>query len=123
MLDGSLALEQQHGGPATLVLAYFAAGNPTATQRKMSADATQKSRLADRVALVTESVVIRGAFTAIQWILGKTTANKAFSPGDVRKAIAWLAEAQPVDADATYRLARQLIRAAHFQAGTRAPAA
>jgi hypothetical protein len=110
-LAGSLDLERHLGGPATRVLSYFPDGTPSAAQRRMSVEATQKSRLADRVALLSDSALTRGAFTAIQWMLGQQTLHKAFTPRDVRPAIAWLAEGDAFDAEVGYQLAREIITA------------
>jgi hypothetical protein len=120
-LEGTLALEAEMGGPALLVLTYFPDGNPTARQRRASVDVAKKSRLADRVALLSDSAIIRGAFTAIQWVLGKQTDQKAFRPSEVSEAIDWLAQAHAIDVIAARRQAKALIRAAHAAAGTPLP--
>jgi hypothetical protein len=117
MLEGTLAMERSMGSPALLVFTYFPDGMPTASQRRMSVETTQKSRLADRVAVLTDSAIVRGGFTAIQWVLGKQTDNKAFRPTEVQAAIAWLARRHSIDVPSSLRRADALIRAAHAAAG------
>jgi hypothetical protein len=116
-LEGSLAMEARMGGPALLVLSYLPDGVPTAAQRRASVEATRKSRLADRVAMLSDSAVTRGAFTAIQWMLGKQTGNRAFRPAEVDAALHWLAEGHPFDMAAARTRVDTLIRAAHAGAG------
>jgi hypothetical protein len=115
-LDGSLEMEARMGGPARLVLSYFLNGVPTASQRHLSVQATKKSRLADRVALLSDSALTRGAFNAIQWVLGKETTSRAFGPTEVTVALEWLSMAHLFDLPAGLRLANSLIRAAHARA-------
>jgi hypothetical protein len=116
-LDGSLEIEARMGGPARLVLSYFLDGVPTASQRHLSVQTTKKSRLADRVALLSDSALTRGAFNAIQWVLGKQTNSQAFRPTEVRVALDWLSGAHPFDIPPALRRADALIRAAHASAG------
>jgi hypothetical protein len=120
-LDGSVAMEQRMGGPARLVFSYMPEGVPTAAQRRLSVEATQKSRLADRVAMLSDSVVTRAAFTAIQWLLGQKTESKAFRPTEVNEALDWLALGHPLDVAAARARAKALIRAAHAAAGVPLP--
>ena len=117
MLDGSLAMETRMGSAALLVFSYCPEGLPTAVQRRMSVETTHKSRLADRVALLTDSAFVRGALTAIQWVLRKETNTKAYRPADVEAAIRWLALGHAIDVPAALRRADAMIRAAHVAAG------
>jgi hypothetical protein len=120
-LDGSIAMESRMGGPALLVFAYMPEGIPTAGQRRLSVDATQKSRLADRVAMLSDSVLTRGGFTAIQWVLGKQTNHRAFRPTEVKPALDWLAEAHAFDVIAAKRRIDAMIRTAYIASGRPPP--
>jgi hypothetical protein len=120
-LDGSIAMEPRMGGPALLVFSYIPHGIPTAGQRRLSVVATQKSRLADRVAMLSDSVLTRGGFTAIQWMLGKQTNHRAFRPVEVRPALNWLAEAHTFDVLAAKARIDAMIRTAYSALGRPPP--
>jgi hypothetical protein len=120
-LEGSVAMEARHDGPAHVTLCYFPVGNPTAGQRRMSAETTKKSRFANRVALLSDSAVTRAAFTAIQWVLGRQTEHKAFRPAEVLPALQWLAESVPFDVPAAEQRTRDMVRATHAAVGTPPP--
>lgn len=45
-----------------------------------------------RLALVTDSVMVRGAVTAMNWLSGAGSTSRTFSPSQLDSAMKWLAE-------------------------------
>jgi hypothetical protein len=91
-LDGTLQTSKRLGGVPKLSMVLFMTAPPNATQRKMSQDFLSDNGLVmGRVALMTESILVRGAMTAFSWLVPKTQL-RAFSPDSVKEAIAWLSE-------------------------------
>lgn len=67
------------------VLIYSAGATLNATQRSEAAAAIKKHNA--RVVLITDSILARGAVTAIGWIAGSI---KAFSPAQLQQGINYL---------------------------------
>ena len=79
-------------GPFYGVLFWAPAHGPSARQRKMLTHEFAEAIRLDaqkRVALISESALVRGTITAINWFARKN--DVAFSPKDVRRALEWLA--------------------------------
>jgi hypothetical protein len=82
---------------------------PNSVQRRLVAEYWKGSgRSLPKVARLTASPVTRGAFTALSWLLSNL-AMRAFAPGDVAGALAWLGSSVRPGAASTllYRLATE----------------
>ena len=92
-LYGSLAVAHELGHGPCLSLIAFTGAHPNAGQRRLSAKFMQdeKVRTIERVAILTESELLRGAMTAFGWLMPKIK-YRAFSPRDPAAACAWLLE-------------------------------
>jgi hypothetical protein len=97
-LEGTLALTKKVGLAANVSLLCCVHAYPNARQRQMASDfmARHYSREMERVAVVTENVVIRGAMTAFSWIMPKVRV-RAFDSNESRQAFRWLREAGTFD--------------------------
>lgn len=85
------AVERETRGALGLLTVAVQCDPPTATQRKAIAD-LRRSELGGLVqahAFVTESVLLRGGLTAINWLADRSFEEKVF--GNVDPAIGWLA--------------------------------
>jgi hypothetical protein len=91
-LRGSLTTAPQ---PTTMLTVTHDAVPPNAAERKLLADLL-RSGAADRIvahALVTDSALIRGVMTALDWLVKKPFKESAFA--DPREAVRWLATFTP----------------------------
>jgi hypothetical protein len=72
--------------------------HPNARQRKAMSDFFERHRLEklERIAIVTDNIVVRGAMTAFNWIMPKVRLS-AFHSTDAASAFHWLHEASPFD--------------------------
>jgi hypothetical protein len=80
-------------GPFHGILFWSLKQGPSTRQRKMlTAEFAQAVRLDDqrRVALISESALVRGTITAINWLARKKMA--AFAEREIARALDWLAE-------------------------------
>jgi hypothetical protein len=70
--------------------------HPNARQRKAMSDFFARHRLEklERIALVTDNVLVRGALTAFGWIVPKVRVS-AFRSSDAASGFQWLREAAP----------------------------
>lgn len=89
-------LAQRRGGLATVSLTQNL-GNPYSTRQrqrvgKLMEDAAFKPK---RIGLITESVIARGAVTALGWVIGVPAA--AYPPSEVERALTWLREGDVFD--------------------------
>src|SRR5438876_964688 len=73
------------------LLQYSPSQSPTAAQRQRLANATAGKHPLKRVALVSESRLVRGAITALSWLIPGTQ-TRAFAPRGCRAAFDWLAQ-------------------------------
>lgn len=81
--------------PITMLTVTHEAVPPNAAERKLLADLL-RSGAADRVlahALVTDSALVRGVLTALDWLVKKPFKETAFA--DPREAVRWLAGFAP----------------------------
>jgi hypothetical protein len=97
-LAGSLALAKQLGRSPNLSMITFQGAFPNAVQRKMAAEFVERAdvRPLDRVALLTESQVLRSAMTAFAWVAPKLR-FRAFAPSDRDACYRWLNEVGTFD--------------------------
>jgi hypothetical protein len=97
-LEGTLAIAKGFGLAANVSLLCCVNAYPNARQRQMASDFMKRHYLRDmeRVAVVTESVIIRGAMTAFSWIMPKIRV-RAFDTNETRDAFQWLREVGTFD--------------------------
>jgi len=89
------ATEVQSNGAFTGLLLWWPVNAPSSAQRSMLVEKyAEKLALNQqrRAAVVAESMLIRGAMTAIAWFSKAGTVVKPFSPKDPKVVIDWLAE-------------------------------
>jgi hypothetical protein len=92
-LEGTLAIAKGFGLAANVSLLCCMRAYPNARQRQMASDFMVRHYLRDmqRVAVITESMVVRGAMTAFSWIMPKVRV-RAFDSTETRNAFIWLRE-------------------------------
>jgi hypothetical protein len=92
-LEGTLAIAKGFGLAANVSLLCCMHAYPNARQRQMASDFMihHYIRQMERVAVITESVIIRGAMTAFSWIMPKVRV-RAFDTNQSRDALKWLRE-------------------------------
>lgn len=97
-LEGTLAIAKGFGLAANVSVMCCMNAFPNARQRQVASDFMKRHyiREMDRVAVITESVVIRGAMTAFSWIMPKVRV-RAFDTNEVRDALRWLREVGAFD--------------------------
>ena len=82
-------------GPFHGLLLWWPLNAPTSAQRNMLVEKYADTVRLDqqrRAAVVAESLIIRGAMTAIGWFSKGGTIVKPFSPADPKAPLDWLAE-------------------------------
>jgi hypothetical protein len=82
----------------TAVLQYSPVQSPTAEQRRRFATLDAKMPFT-RVAICTDSMLVRGAVLAIAWLVKTPTETRAFGTSQTDAALRWLAERSPFDMD------------------------
>jgi len=92
-LEGTLAIAKGFGLAANVSLLCCVYAYPNARQRQMASDFMTRHylRQMERVAVITESVIVRGAMTAFSWIMPKVGV-RAFDTNETRDAFRWLRE-------------------------------
>jgi stage II sporulation SpoAA-like protein len=97
-LEGTLSIAKGFGIAANVSLLCCVNAYPNARQRQMASDFMKRHYLRDmeRVAVITESVAIRGAMTAFSWIMPKVRV-RAFDTNATRDAFRWLREVGTFD--------------------------
>jgi len=92
-LEGTLAIAKGFGLAANVSLLCCVNAYPNARQRQVASDFMKSHYLREmeRVAVITESVVVRGAMTAFSWIMPKISV-RAFDTTQSRDAFHWLRE-------------------------------
>jgi hypothetical protein len=95
---GGYQLTQKHGQPPNVSMAAFTDAFPSAYQRGKFANHLKTKGIPPmvRVAVLTDSALIRGAMTAFGWIMPRTTL-RAFEMLDVGGCLAWLGGGGPFD--------------------------
>ena len=84
-------ITKKYGMPPKVSMAMFTEGFPSAYQRGKLATHLQKNKVPAlvRVAVLTDSALIRGAMTAFGWIMPRTS-MRAFEVLDVAGCLRWL---------------------------------
>lgn len=79
-------------GPAAVVLNHSENFRPSPRQRAMVKDNAARMGTArlERLALIAGTTVVRGALTAITWILPEQWETRAFPPNELEEALQWL---------------------------------
>ncbi len=88
-------------GPGKVLMIYAPDAGPTAEQRRIIVDEYGDRtgiKSFSRVALLSNSVMVRGVLTALGWLLGGKSRTRAWKPSDWKKCLEWLRE------DATFDL-------------------
>ena len=102
---------RESGGDHALVsLSYYAHHIPSAKQRQIMFDALRAHGVPStlRQCLLTDSALMRGAMTAFGWLAGSDSASN--SVADRCKALVWLSEKAPFDADEAVRVLDECFR-------------
>ncbi len=92
----ALTVDRKANGKARGALQYSPTQAPNATQRKLIKDRYEGEIDYERFALIAASALVRGALTAMSWLMGKSQ-TKPFAPTDLKRALQWLAELTPLD--------------------------
>ena len=97
-LEDTLAIARELRVPTKVSMVCSVYAHPNAQQRRAMSDFFARHRLEklERIALVTDNVLIRGALIAFGWIVPKVRVN-AFRSEDAASAFRWLHEATPFD--------------------------
>jgi len=106
-------LTKKHGMPPKVSMAMFTEGFPSAFQRSKLAAHLKNHKVPPlvRVAVLTDSALIRGAMTAFGWIMPNTT-MRAFEVLDVGGCLKWLQQGGHFDhnkASAAWAEARRMV--------------
>ena len=98
-LEGTLALTRKVGLAANVSLICCVHAYPNARQRQVASDFMIKNymREMERVAVITESTIVRGAMIAFSWIMPKLRVS-AFGSDEPERAFEWLQQAGKFDA-------------------------
>jgi hypothetical protein len=91
--EGSHAVTKKLAHSPKVSAITFARAHPNATQRRWSADFLTKNEVEriPRIAVFSDSVVLRGAMTAYSWFVRDSTL-RPFDCDDVRSGFSWLQE-------------------------------
>ena len=97
-LEGTLAIAKKSGLAANVSLMCCVHAYPNARQRQVASDfmVHHYIREMDRVAVITENVIVRGAMMAFSWIMPKVRV-RAFDANATHDALRWLLEAGSFD--------------------------
>jgi hypothetical protein len=97
-LEGTLAIAKGFGLAANVSLLCCVHAYPNAHQRQVASDFMKRHYLREmeRVGVVTESMIVRGAMTAFSWIMPKVRV-RAFDSNEIRDAFIWLREVGSFD--------------------------
>ena len=96
----SLAAHVKREGPGKVLLIYAPDAGPTAEQRRMIVDEYGDRtgiKSFSRVALLSNSTMVRGVLTALGWLLGGKSRTRAWKPSDWKKCLEWLHEGAAFD--------------------------
>jgi hypothetical protein len=86
-------------GPMTGVITFSPTRGPTAEQRAMASEDSEMNavlRQSKRVVLLTQSLIARGALTAMSWFF-TSVQMKTLAPHDARRGLTWIREEIPFD--------------------------
>ena len=111
-------LREEAGGPPIALFLYSPVKAPTAEQRNIL-----QKEFAERLgfdkhtygALLSDSMVARGALTAVAWLTGMKT--RTFRPDLYRDGLRWLAETKTFEMVTALELLSEAIRAVGYGPG------
>lgn len=97
-LRGSLAVARELGRGPSVSLITFTGDTLNAGQRRVTAKfmVEEHVRPIERVGILTDSQLLRGAMTAFAWLM-PSMKYRAFRPGAATEALTWLAQAGKFD--------------------------
>lgn len=97
-LEGSLAISRKSGSVPRVSLAAFAHVHPSATQRRATAVFIEREKVPpiERIAVLTDNQLLRGAMTAFGWVMPKSRIRAFKETGD-GEALTWLRETAEFD--------------------------
>jgi hypothetical protein len=97
-LEGCYVITQKLKRPPNAGVMCCMNAFPNAKQRQMSDDFLKKyyKHRFLRVAIITESAMIRGAMTAMRWVI-PTLTMRAFAPAAIRDGMQWVREVTEFD--------------------------
>ena len=98
-----LSLTREANGPdQRLSFVWMKGGDVSAEQRRATAadQEVHKNNNTVGLALVTDSIVMRGALTAYSWLIKQKYPTRAFSPAQLDEAWEWLGTLNAYDAKA-----------------------
>jgi hypothetical protein len=112
-LQGGLFWTKKIGAQPRVSLAAFVHAIPNAGQRQMLSTHMAANGIIklERIAIMTNSTLLRGAMTAFGWLWPKMTL-RAFDPGSLPQCLTWLGEVGKFDhglAVAAWREAPSLV--------------
>ena len=116
--EGSHALTKKIGRSPKVSAITFVRAHPNAAQRRWSAEflKTNEVQRISRIAVFSDSVVLRGAMTAYSWFVQDTTL-RPFDCDDVRAGFAWVHELGQFDAEQALNVWRE----GHLKVGLSRP--
>lgn len=86
------------GTPKVGIIIHGAGHIPSATQRAWHTERVGPERMKmQRLGIMTESILARGAITAVSWIAPVRYQLKAFKPGEIDPMLKWAAEVAKFD--------------------------
>ena len=110
-LNGSLATARKLGLRPKVTIAYFARAYPNATQRRAAKDFIDQNavRTIERLAALTNSALLRGALTALNWIMPDSK-MRAYEPREYSQALTWVHEVAEFDVASAHEAWRDACR-------------
>ena len=122
-LDHAMQIVTQFGHAPSVSLCVYQHAHPNAKQRRAAASlfAEQSMPSMKRVAVFTDSIVIKGAMTAFNWIMPSTDL-RAFRAAEEESALAWVREVAEFDvgvAGRAWREARYRLKVGPLRASMR----
>jgi hypothetical protein len=120
VIDGDSSLEEwkemlalaraEDDAGSKVVLIWVKSGEISAEHRRAAAEdqAAHASKPPLGVALITGSIVIRGAMTAYGWLIKQQFPTRAFAPAEISEAMTWLGTLGKFDGPAALTLLETL---------------
>ena len=110
-LNGSLGVSRKLGVLPKVTIAYFARAYPNATQRQAAKKFIDENavRNIERLAALTDSAMLRGALTALNWIMPDSK-MQAYSPREYAQALTWVHEIADFDVASAHHAWREACR-------------
>jgi hypothetical protein len=107
-LTGSFATARTLGLHPKATIAYFSRAFPNATQRQLAKKFIEQNRVRklERLAALTDSAMLRGALTALNWIMPDSQ-MQAYTPREYAQALSWVHEVANFDVASAHRAWRE----------------